>query len=91
MLIGGPNERNDYHVNETEVRVFSDEDRRHQKGISSPRGIRSGSISGRVICFSKSLMALNSEISRSQRALSSCFRVHFFCSTLVCCLTLDAL
>ena len=26
MLIGGPNERNDYHVNETDVRAFSNKD-----------------------------------------------------------------
>ena len=36
---------------------------------------RNGSTNGKAICFSKSSMAPSSGISRSKRALSSCFRV----------------
>ena len=51
MLVGGPNERNDYHVNETEAGIFVDE-------ITDPNvqshhlcGVRNGSTSGKEICF----------------------------------------
>jgi len=35
MFVGGPNERNDYHVNETEVCVFTEEEN-VEKRLSSP-------------------------------------------------------
>jgi len=36
MLVGGPNERNDYHVNETEVRIFRSDHRHLEGAVSSP-------------------------------------------------------
>ena len=39
MFVGGPNERNDYHVNETEVRIFSDKIVDLERRSQHPRGI----------------------------------------------------
>lgn len=78
MLIGGPNERNDYHVNESDVRIFSDNTVDLNMRFHHPRDIRNGSTSGKEICFSKSLTAPSSEISRSPKALSSCFQVRLY-------------
>jgi len=36
MFVGGPNERNDYHVNETEVCIPSYKSTDHQQAISPP-------------------------------------------------------
>ena len=91
MLIGGPNERNDYHVNETEVRIFPDKPIGIKGRSHHLRGVRNGSTNGKEICFSKSSMAPSSGISRSKRALSSCFQVRSsaFRRILTCRLTSD--
>ena len=39
MFVGGPNERNDYHVNETEVRIFSDKIVDLERRSQHPRNI----------------------------------------------------
>ena len=72
MLVRGPNERNDYHVNETEVRIFSDRTIGTQGRSHHLRAARNGSTNGKEICFSKLSMAPSSGISRSKTRALSC-------------------